>query len=152
MSYVAEEIASQPTCWRTALDLGAAGPLGLPQPGERVAVTGCGTSWFMAQAYAALRERFGQGETDAFPASEFPTRRRYDRVLALTRSGVTTEILVTLNRISRRIPTTAITANARTSVASAAQTLIVLDFADERSVVQTRFATHDARLAACPPG
>ena len=28
----------------------------LPRPGERVAVVGCGTSWFMAQAYAALRE------------------------------------------------------------------------------------------------
>ena len=46
----------------------------LPQPGERVAVVGCGTSWFMAQAYAALREASGQGETDAFAAIGVPLR------------------------------------------------------------------------------
>ena len=28
----------------------------LPRPGESVAVIGCGTSWFMAAAYAGLRE------------------------------------------------------------------------------------------------
>ena len=44
----------------------------LPRPGERVAVIGCGTSWFMAAAYAALREAPARGETDAFAASEFP--------------------------------------------------------------------------------
>ena len=36
---------------------------------------GCGTSWFMAQAYAALREGNGHGRTDAFAASEMPSRR-----------------------------------------------------------------------------
>jgi fructoselysine-6-P-deglycase FrlB-like protein len=58
MTYVAEEIASQPGCWRRALSL-AARTDGLPDPGERVAVVGCGTSLYMAQAYAALRERAG---------------------------------------------------------------------------------------------
>ena len=74
----------------------AAAPL--PRPGERVAVVGCGTSWFMAQAYAALREATGQGETDAFAASELPGGRSYDRVVALTRSGTTTEVLDLLGR------------------------------------------------------
>ncbi len=36
---------------------------------------GCGTSWFVAQAYAALRERAGLGETDAVCASEFAAGR-----------------------------------------------------------------------------
>jgi fructoselysine-6-P-deglycase FrlB-like protein len=144
MSYVAEEIASQPECWRRALELaaaGARGPGGLPEPGERVAVIGCGTSLFIAQAYAALRERSGQGETDAFPASEFPARRRYDRVLALTRSGTTTEILTTLGLLWQQVPVPAVTADARSPAASAAREVIALGFADERSVVQTRFAT-----------
>ena len=52
--------------------------------GERVAVTGCGTSWFIAQSYAAAREAAGQGETDAFAASEMPAGRRYDRVVVLS--------------------------------------------------------------------
>ncbi|MFD0663900.1 hypothetical protein [Thermocatellispora tengchongensis] len=62
-------------------------------------MVGCGTSWFIAQAYAVLRERAGHGETDAFAASEAPVHRPYDRVLALTRSGTTTEVLDLLRRV-----------------------------------------------------
>ena len=51
MSFVKEEIASQPDCWRLAAK--SADAPGLPRAGERVAVVGCGTSWFMAKAYAA---------------------------------------------------------------------------------------------------
>ena len=40
-----------------------------------------------------LREAAGLGETDAFPASEFPTGRAYDALLAVSRSGTTTEVL-----------------------------------------------------------
>ncbi|MFC7533959.1 SIS domain-containing protein [Actinoplanes sp. GCM10030250] len=113
----------------------------LPRAGERVAVVGCGTSWFIAQAYAALRETSGQGLTDAFPASEFPAGRHYDRVLALTRSGTTTEVLELLARLRGRVHTVAVTADPRTPVMRSADDVVVLDFADEQSVVQTRFAT-----------
>lgn len=109
--------------------------------GERVAVVGCGTSYFMAQAYAALREGTGGGETDAFAASEFPHGRAYDRILALTRSGTTTEVLDLLERTRGRTRTTAITADPDTPVITVADDVVVLDYADERSVVQTRFAT-----------
>ena len=54
---------------------------------------GCGTSWFMAAAYAALREQLGAGETDTFAASQFPAERTYDRVVAISRSGTTTEVI-----------------------------------------------------------
>src|SRR5262245_63897246 len=64
------EIATQPDCWRRAAALLPEVVGLLPAAGERVAVAGCGTSWFMAQAYAAAREAAGQGETDAFTASE----------------------------------------------------------------------------------
>jgi fructoselysine-6-P-deglycase FrlB-like protein len=109
-------------------------------------VTGCGTSWFIAQSYAALREASGQGETDAFAASEMPVRRRYDRVVVLSRSGTTTEILQLLDRLPGAVPTVAITADVQTPVAEAAGATIVLDFADELSVVQTRFATTELAL------
>jgi fructoselysine-6-P-deglycase FrlB-like protein len=140
------EVASQPECWLRAAALAPEVAGSLPARGERVAVAGCGTSWFIAQSYAAAREAAGHGETDAFAASEFPAGRRYDRILALSRSGTTTEILDLLARVGRVVPTVAITADASTPIAAAAHAVIALDFADERSVVQTRFATSELAL------
>jgi fructoselysine-6-P-deglycase FrlB-like protein len=140
------EIASQPACWLRAAEL-AAGLRGeLPELGERVAVAGCGTSWFIAQSYAAAREAAGHGETDAFAASEMPAGRQYDRVLVLCRSGTTTEILDLLARLAGAVPTVAITADPATPVARAADAVIAISFADEQSVVQTRFATTELAL------
>jgi fructoselysine-6-P-deglycase FrlB-like protein len=141
MTHVEDELSSQPECWARAASQAAGYAEMLPAPGERVAIVGCGTSYFMAQAAAALREGGGQGETDAFAASEFPYGRAYDRVVALTRSGTTTEVLDLLGRLKGRTRTIAITADPDTPVRTAADDLAVLDFADERSVVQTRFAT-----------
>jgi fructoselysine-6-P-deglycase FrlB-like protein len=137
MTFVDDEITSQPDCWRTAAEQADAMPL--PAAGDRVAVVGCGTSWFVAQCYAALRERAGLGETDAFAASEAPIGRRYDRIVAITRSGTTTEVVDVLRR--GQAPTIAITADGSTPAADAATDTVALPFADERSVVQTRFAT-----------
>ncbi|MER6426392.1 SIS domain-containing protein [Streptomyces sp900105245] len=141
MTHVEDELNSQPACWIRAAEEAGRHRAALPDPGERVAVVGCGTSYFMAQAVAALREGSGRGETDAFAASEFPAGRSYDRVVALTRSGTTTEVLRLLGELKGRTPTTAVTADPGTPVTKAADDLVVLDYADERSIVQTRFAT-----------
>jgi fructoselysine-6-P-deglycase FrlB-like protein len=139
--FVQAELRSQPDCWRRAVEVAARSQGLLPRTGERVAVVGCGTSWFMAQAYARLRESAGLGETDAFAASEVPRGRRYDRLVAITRSGTTTEVLTLLEQVRGRQPTLAVTADPGSAVVDAVDQAIVLDFADERSVVQTRFAT-----------
>ena len=94
----------------------------------------------MAQAWAALREGSGHGRTDAFAASELPGSHAYDVVVALQRTGTTTEVAHALAR-TNGARTVAITAVAGTPVADAADEVVVLDFADEQSVVQTRFAT-----------
>jgi len=147
--HVIAEIASQPECWERAAALVGQAE-GLPARGERVAVVGCGTSWFIAASYAALRESSGQGETDAFAASEFPAARgtsaRYDRILAITRSGTTSEVLALLAQLRGKIPTTAITGDPTTPIMDAADSVVVLEFADEKSVVQTRFATSTLAL------
>jgi fructoselysine-6-P-deglycase FrlB-like protein len=135
------EIASQPRAWRSALRLADTRPDGLPQPGERVAVIGCGTSLHVAIAYARLREAAGHGDTDAWPASEFPTGRWYDRVVAISRTGTTTEVLLALAGVAAEIPTVALTAVPDSPLVAAARHTVLLDFADERSVVQTRFPT-----------
>jgi fructoselysine-6-P-deglycase FrlB-like protein len=140
------EVATQPACWLRAAGMAASVAGALPAPGERAAVTGCGTSWFIAQSYAALREASGQGETDAFAASEMSAGRRYDRVVVLSRSGTTTEILDLLDRLDGAVPTVAITADPQTPVAARAGAVIAMDFADELSVVQTRFATTELAL------
>ena len=107
-THLAQEIATQPDDWERAAGRLDEVARHLPRPGERVATIGCGTSWFMGQAYAARREELGQGPTDAYAASEHRLGRHYDRVVLISRSGTTTE---------------------------------VMEDVDERSVVQTRFAT-----------
>lgn len=141
MSFIADEIARQPSAWRRGAEIAAADGDSLPRPGERVAVVGCGTSWFMAEAYAVLREQAGHGETDAFAASLFPHGRGYDRLVAISRSGTTTEVIDLIERQRGRIPTTVLVASASTPLAGLADATIELPFADERSVVQTVFAT-----------
>lgn len=133
------ELRTQPETWRRALELLPAVQDLLPRAGERVLIVGCGTSWFMAIAYAKLREAAGQGVTDALLPTEVSPARSYDRVIALSRSGTTTEIIDLLAGSST--PSVLITAVAEGPAAQHADAEIVLDFADETSVVQTRFAT-----------
>ena len=141
MTYLADEIASQPGCWSRAIELAGSAGSALPAPGERVAAIGCGSSLNVARSYAVLREAAGQGETDAFPASEVPAARRYDRLLYISRTGTTTEVLDALRRVPRDAPATAITAVADAPLAREARHVVLLGFADERSVVSSRFIT-----------
>ena len=134
------EIASQPDCWTRALESVDEAAKVLPARGERVAVIGCGTSWHIASAIAAAREAAGHGETDAFPASELPLRD-YDTLLAVTRSGTTIEVLDALRNARGSARKVGITADASAPIREATDQLLVLDYADEQSVVQTRFAT-----------
>jgi fructoselysine-6-P-deglycase FrlB-like protein len=141
VSAIEHEIASQPAVWRRAAALAPSLTHRLPPTGARLAVIGCGTSLYMAQAFARARETAGAGETDAFPASELPAGRHYDAVLAISRSGTTTEVVQALAMLPESLPTYAIVGSDGTPVATTAGHAVVLDFADEVSVVQTRFAT-----------
>jgi fructoselysine-6-P-deglycase FrlB-like protein len=146
VSEIEREIASQPACWREAALRGGRSRTELPVDGARVSMVGCGTSLYIAQAVAALRESLGHGESDAFAASEAPVGRPYAAVVSISRSGTTTEVVRYLGEVRgpRRI---AIVGVPDSPVAEAAETVIALGFADERSVVQTRFATSVLALA-----
>ena len=145
VSETEQEVASQPEAWRHAIAFARDVAEALPATGERVAAVGCGTSYYVAKAFAALREASGHGETDAFPASEFPTTRAYDRVLAISRSGTTSEVVRLLGELNGR-RTTVITAVPASPVAELATDTVPMAFADERSVVQTRSATSTLAL------
>lgn len=142
------ELRSQPETWARAVDLRAEQGL-LPAAGQRIAVVGCGTSWFMAQSYAALRETAGLGVTDAFAASEAFVDREYDAVVALTRSGTTTEVLELLEQLrasGSSARTVGVVGDPDSPLVDLVDDVIKLPFADEKSVVQTRFATTSLAL------
>jgi fructoselysine-6-P-deglycase FrlB-like protein len=141
MTEVEQEIADQPRCWRLATGVADRERSSLPSAGDRVAAVGCGTSYYVGQAFASLREEAGLGETDAFAASEMPSGRRYDHVILITRSGTTSEVLDVVSRLPEHTRTVAVTAAHETPVNDVAQRAVVLPFADESSIVQTRFAT-----------
>ncbi|BCW05260.1 SIS domain-containing protein [Arthrobacter sp. NtRootA1] len=144
-AFMEEELVSQPDVWQRAIEQAASEQM-LPADGQRIAVIGCGTSWFMAQSYAAARESAGKGVTDAFAASEAflnsnSPERQYDAVVAITRSGTTTEVLEILAGLKGIVPTVAIIGDTASPIVHLADAVIGLPYADERSVVQTRFAT-----------
>lgn len=112
----------------------------LPQPGERVGVIGCGSSLYVARVFAALRESAGLGETDAWPAGDPRLSRPYDRVIAISRSGTTTEVLSALGGLKDRTRVTVITADTATPIVELGE-VISLEHVDEKSVVQSRTAT-----------
>lgn len=134
------ELNSQPETWGRAAQLASEGQP-MPAAGERVAIIGCGTSWFMAQSYAALREQAGQGLTDAWVAPETSLSRDYDVLIALSRSGTTTEVVDIVEKVRGRARVLGIVADPQTPLADRVDDLIALPFAEEESVVQTRFAT-----------
>lgn len=138
-SLTADEIASQPVVWRQAEHLTHRAQQAISAPGERVLFIGCGTSAFVAQALAELRELAGVGESHWAYASEVPQGRHYDRIVAITRSGTTTEVVDTLDALRGRTPIIVVTGVASSPATRHADDVLILDFADEQSVVQTRF-------------
>jgi glutamine---fructose-6-phosphate transaminase (isomerizing) len=138
MTLTEAEIRSQPGLWRRASTEPV--PEQLIDRDRRMLVIGCGTSAFMAMSYADLRERAGYGETDWAYASEIPAGRSYDTVLALTRSGTTTEIIDAVRALDADT-TVVLTAVPDGPLTSLVDHTVVLDYADEQSIVQTRFPT-----------
>ncbi|MHB8294853.1 MAG: SIS domain-containing protein [Acidimicrobiales bacterium] len=141
MSETTREIFTQPAVWREAVKLAGTARDALPVAGDRVLAVGCGTSYHMALAASRLRESLGMGESDTATPSQLP-ERNYDSFLVVSRSGTTTEILGAMDWARKKgLRVIALTAVEASPVAELAHDAVVLDFADESSVVQTRFAT-----------
>lgn len=140
-AHMERELVSQPEMWRRAIAQQQSEDL-LPAKGAKVAVVGCGTSWFMAEAYAAAREAAGHGITDSFAASEARIATRdYDVLVAITRSGTTSEVLQLLAELDGSLRTVAVIGDTTSPIVQQVDAVVELPYADEQSVVQTRFAT-----------
>jgi fructoselysine-6-P-deglycase FrlB-like protein len=137
-----DEISTQPESWERAVVQAQTELPGYPAHGERVLIMGCGTSYYASIAWAWIREQAGHGLTDAVIASEFTTLTRdYDRVIAISRSGTSVDVVEALDRLDPVMRLTAVLGDLDTPIGARANDIIDLSYADETSVVQTRFPT-----------
>ncbi|GIH28478.1 hypothetical protein Aph01nite_67880 [Acrocarpospora phusangensis] len=137
------EVESQPDTWRRAIEL-AARTGALPAAGANVLGVGCGTSYYILDSYARRRRQLGQGRTRAVIATELDAvdlAEPGDAVILLSRSGTTSDLVRVGRELSERTRTIAITGTPGSPITEVAHETIVMDFADEQSVVQTRYAT-----------
>ena len=136
-----EEIFSQPAVWERTLTDQSLGLERLPRDGEKVLVLGCGTSFFMGDAWAQMRTAAGLGRTRAAIPSELTWIEDDEIVVAVSRSGTTVDVVDALRTLGEHHRVVGVIGTPETPIERLCHERILLDFADERSVVQTRFAT-----------
>jgi glucosamine--fructose-6-phosphate aminotransferase (isomerizing) len=157
------EIRTQPAAWQEALDvvtqqtevlqqLWAAGHY------SQTIFTGCGSTYYLALAAAALfQELTGQaaravpaGELMLYPATAYPTQGRM-LLVAVSRSGATTETLRSVDhfRQNKFGDVVTITNYAEQPLATQGQVNLVIPAGREESIAQTRsFASMYVAAAA----
>ena len=149
--YTLREILSQPDVWAEALaavdreepqlqSLLASGAF------DRVIVTGCGSTYYLAQTAASLLRQAGC-HAFACPASELLLHRqsvclpgqRY-LLLSVSRSGSTTETVRAQEAFKTSVggPVVTVTCDSASPLARGADYVIAIDAAQEKSVAQTR--------------
>ncbi len=146
------EIVSQPDVWAAALEqltgqaqsIQAAWRAAAPR---QVLVTGCGSTYYLAQIAAALIQHLTGLPARGVPASEIalhPDQTVGDPgqtlLLAISRSGTTTETAAALDQFRRLggAQVWGITCYDGTPVAAETDFALLLEMAQEQSVAQTR--------------
>ena len=135
------ELFSQPDIWARVIAESGEHASVLPKAGEPVLFVGCGTSYYIGESYARLRNAAGLGRTRAAIASEIPYVDDDETIVVLSRSGTTGDV----NRIAKELGgshrVVGIIGDPDTPLPELCDEYVLLDYADEVSVVQTRFAT-----------
>lgn len=151
-THTISEIFSEPETWKNCLDsLDSSGELrslreALPSSGEWIFV-GCGSSYYLALIAAATWSLLTDETARAVPGSEillFPKLLpRHCRPVLISRSGHTSEIIEVGNYLNRQKQPAvlAITCGTGTPIERAAEHIIHLPQADEKSTVMTRSFT-----------
>ncbi len=153
MSFTIQEIESQPDVWRSVMRKFNSEKQGIAQAFDgmhfsRVIVTGCGSTYYLAQSAAQLLSIYTDYEAHALPASQvwllpesFPVQNTL--VLAISRSGTTTETIraVERYRADGGENVAVITCYPESPLAKLAGVVLSAEAAHEESVVQTRSFT-----------
>jgi len=140
-SVTAAEVRSQPDIWSQVLAKAPALAADFPGIGTPVLFVGCGTSYYVGEAYAARRNELGLGRTRAAIASEIPYVDPGEQLVVLSRSGTTSDVIEAVQQFRTSLPVVGLIGERETPLASLCDHVAWLDFADETSVVQTRFPT-----------
>lgn len=135
------ELTSQPDIWTQALALAPEQTGLLPDAGEKVIVIGCGTSYYIGDAYAYLRNDAGLGRTRAAIPTELTWIDDDEHILVISRSGTTADVVEVVEQYRSTHRITAILGDVATPLGELCERIVHLGFADETSIVQTRFAT-----------
>lgn len=136
-----QELTSQPEVWGEAIALPPEQFGLLPGPGEKVIVIGCGTSYYVGDAYAYLRNDAGIGRTRSAIPTELTWIDDDEHIVVISRSGTTADVIEIVERYHDTHRITAILGDVATPLGTLCTRIVHLGFADEKSVVQTRFAT-----------
>lgn len=147
-SATSAEIASQPRLWPQAVDVGvAATALQHELTGGSTLYIGCGSTAHLARALAFAHRQtlptfaWAEAASEVWLASD-PRSPRADTVVAISRSGETTETIEACLRAGRLgSKLMAVTASPRSQLSEVCTESVVVDFASEESVVQTRSFT-----------
>lgn len=135
------ELATQPQMWAQAIDLPAETMALLPQAGEKVLVIGCGTSYYIGDSYAYLRNDANIGRTRAAIPTELNWVDDDEHIVVISRSGTTSDVIEIVEQYKDTHTITAILGDVATPLGELCDRIVHLGFADEKSIVQTRFAT-----------
>ncbi|MDQ6850255.1 MAG: SIS domain-containing protein [Actinomycetota bacterium] len=137
---VTTEIFSQPEMWRRAIQHGVAAAA-LPVHGVPALILGCGTSYYIGEAYASLRNAQDRGRTRAAVPAEIAYVDDDETIIVLSRSGTTSELIDTAKRLRSTHRVVGVIGTPETPLVDACHDVIDLSYANERAVMQTRFAT-----------
>lgn len=160
--YTYTEIESQTTAWQNALDVSRAQAPALKALAEkydRVIFTGCGSTYYLSLAGAALYQSLSGVSARAVPGSEllFNTATVLERgarylLVAVSRSGTTTETIKAVEKFRREgRGEVVVISNYDTTLSRLADLNLVIPAGQEQSVAQTRsFASmYVATCAVC---
>jgi glucosamine--fructose-6-phosphate aminotransferase (isomerizing) len=117
---------------------------------ESILLTGCGSTYYLAQAGEALFQELAGVAARAYPASEIAllpqvvfAATSHPLLIAISRSGETTETLEAIRVFQERTgnPVVAVTCASDSSLGTQAELTVGLDEAREQSLAQTRSFT-----------
>lgn len=135
------EIESQPAIWRKLLADASTFLKALPEGTDDVVAVGCGTSYYVGASYAAARLTSQPGRSRAAVPAELVRIDPHETLLLISRSGTTGDLLRLAHRVAHKNRIISILGTTTSPLASLSDAVIPLAFADETSVIQTRFPT-----------
>ncbi len=145
MSHTYTEIKSQTAAWAQALDMTRAATLPNPADYEQVIFTGCGSTYYLSLAAAALYQELTGRPARAIPGGELLLNNKTiltsakTLLVAISRSGTTTETVRAAEQFKReRRGELLVISNYDEVLSKPADFQILIEKGQEESVAQTR--------------